>query len=86
MSKHSMVQCQQCNKYMVPRIITQRGIVFDHLQKVSHSVCPFCLSSNWNDDEGWSSFSDFMEDSRVKKTLFILGFLVAYELGRRFIS
>jgi len=41
------VQCQHCNKRIVPRIITDRGTL-------SHSVCPFCGGTvkNFN-SYGW---------------------------------
>lgn len=48
----SKVECQCCGKMMVPTVIRSRGVWISWGMRldghVSGSVCPFCLSDNWD--------------------------------------
>ncbi|GAA0291877.1 hypothetical protein GCM10009086_55410 [Pseudomonas rhodesiae] len=50
--RNDKAECQCCKKMMVPRVVMERSIYVDGVQvggeKPLKSICPFCLSEEWN--------------------------------------
>ena len=52
MKEQSKVKCRCCGIMIVPRVIMERSIYVEGVQvggdKPLKSICPFCLSEEWN--------------------------------------
>ncbi len=50
--RNDKAECQCCGKMMVPRVVMERSIYVGGVQvggdKPLKSICPFCLSEEWN--------------------------------------
>ncbi|HHL3045282.1 hypothetical protein [Pseudomonas aeruginosa] len=57
--RNDKAECQCCGKMMVPRVVMERSIYVGGVQmggdKPLKSICPFCLSEEWNGKpkKGW---------------------------------
>jgi len=88
MATHTVVECQVCKAMIVPTVITRSGVFFRNHRVATHSVCPFCLSAQWDGSKkGWKDTKAFIKDGRVWWTatvMVFIGVVVARVLIRQY--